>query len=175
MAGSVIEVGTWLREHMVVFLAAVAGLTAAGRWLVRWQSRTNAERLQRIEQAAFDVSDRELDLAAKLLQTLHLSVAERQELPNGQLRLSVLVSAARSELAREAFLPSQLRPSSHFDGVVLELRDDVYWVHEQREIGVGRHGPTVSKRAESLRDAVRRYVTAQGKNEIDGVPIELDA
>lgn len=123
------------------------------------------------------MTDRELDLASKLLQTLHLSVAERQELPGGRLRLSVMVTAARIALTRDYFLPATLRPSSAFTGVVLELRDDSYWVHKQHEISVGRHGPTVSTSAHSLEEAVRQYVAVHagtGKEpRIDGVLIDV--
>lgn len=175
MSTFVVDVGRWLLDHDVFFFAGIAlALAASGaKMLFRWQRRRHALGLQAIEQAARGMTDRELELASKLLQTLHLSVAERQELPAGKLRFSVLVTAARTDLARDYFLPSRLRPSSLFSGAVLELRDDSYWVHKQHEIGVGRHGPTVSMLAQNVEEAVRQYVTAHGGSQIDGVPIDM--
>ena len=177
----VVDVGTWLlqRDFMLLIGLGLALVVAGGRLLLRWQRRVHALRLQGIEQAVHGMTDRELELGAKLLQTLHLSVAERQELPGGRLRLSVLVAAARADLARDYFLPSKLRPSSTFTGAILELRDDSYWVHKQHEIGVGRHGPTVSTLARDIEDAVRQYVTVHGgtvnEPRIDGVPVDMRA
>lgn len=171
----VVDLGSWLLDHKPVVFAGVAILSAGAGALLRWQGQVHARRLQKIEQAARDMTDRELELAAKLLQRRHLTVAEREELPGGSLRLSVVVSAARTALARDGFLPSRLRPSDVFTGVLLELRDDTYWVHKQYETGVGRHGPRVSSSARDLRDAVRQYVDANGGTHIDGVPIDRRA
>lgn len=120
------------------------------------------------------ISQRECELASKLLQTLHLSVAERAELPGGKLRFSTLLTAARADLARTGFLPAVLRPDDDYHGVVIELRDDSYWIHERAESGVGRFGPRSSRKAESLREAVRAYLRAHGEPSIDGVPIDFD-
>lgn len=175
MSSSVADVGWWLLEHDFLFFAGLGlALAASGaKLLFRWQRRRHALGLQAIEQAAHEMTDRELELAEKLLQTLHLSVAERQELPGGRLRLSVMVTAARIALTRDYFLPATLRPSSAFTGVVLELRDDSYWVHKQHEISVGRHGPTVSMPVQNVEEAVRQYVTVHGASQIDGVPIDM--
>jgi len=181
MSASVADVGWGLLEHDFLFLAGLGlSLAVAGaKMLFRWQRRRHALGLQAIEKAARGMTDRELELASKLLQTLHLSVAERQELPDGRLRLSVMVTAARTDLARDYFLPSNLRPSSTFSGAILELRDDSYWVHKQHEMGVGRHGPTVSILARDVEEAVRQYVTVHGGSgaepRIDGVPIDMRA
>jgi len=145
------------------------------RFLLGRQSRRNAIRLHKLERVTLDLTDRECELASKLLQTFHLSVSERQELPSGTMRLSALVAAARSELARERYLPSRLRPASDFDGIVLEFRDDSYWIHERHESGIGRFGPTASRSAKDLRDAVRAYIRVHGGSSIDGVPIDVDA
>ena len=171
----IVEVGSWLLDHMAAFVPTVAAVTALVGLLLRWKSRRDAYQLHRIERAALGMTDRELELASKLLQTLHLSVPERHELPAGSLRLSVLVSAARADLARDSFLPSRFRPSDTFAGALLELRDDTYWIHKQYEVGVARHSPTVSMPAGDLKDAVQQYVETYGVDHIDGVPIDLFA
>ncbi len=58
------------------------------------------------------------DLARKLIETYHLNVPERAALPDGKMPFTALVSAAGS--------------------VVIEMRPDGYWLHEQHEIGVPR-------------------------------------
>jgi len=121
------------------------------------------------------ISERERELASKLLQTLQLSVSERAELSDGRMRMSALITAARSDLARSRYLPSRLRPDDNYDGVVLELRDEVYWIHERHESGVNRFGRTTSRRANDVREAVRAYVRVHGRSAIDGVPIRDDA
>jgi hypothetical protein len=161
-------------EHMFVLLGGVAAAGGGVRLLLGWKSRRDTLRLHLIERAALGVTDRELELASKLLQTLHLSVDERRELTSGRLRLSVLVAAARSDLVKRAFLPSRLRPES-FDGVLLELRADTYWVHTRYETGVGRYSQPVASPAVDLKDAVLQYLDANGGNQIDGVPIDRKA
>jgi hypothetical protein len=169
----IVDAGSWLLEHKISFLATIAAVSALVRLLLRWKSRRDAYHLHRIERAALGITDRELELASKLLQTLHLGVPERHELPYGGLRLSVLVAAARADLVRDSFLPRRLRPSDTFAGALLELRDDTYWIHKQCEIGIARHSPTVSVPASSLNDAVRQYVDTYGVEHIDAVPIDL--
>jgi hypothetical protein len=119
-------------------------------------------------------SERERELASKLLETLHLSVSERAELSDGRIRMSALIAAARSALAHSCYLPSRLRPDDNYDGVVLELRDEVYWIHERHESGVNRFGPATTRRANDLREAVQAYVGVHGRSAIDGVPIRDD-
>jgi hypothetical protein len=169
----IVDAGTWLLEHKLAFLPTIVAIGVIMRLLLRWKTRRDAYQLHRIERAALGITDRELELASKLLQTLHLSVPERHELPSGRLRLSVLVAAARADLARGSFLPSRLRPSDTFAGALLELRDDTYWIHKQYEVGVTRHSPTVSMPASDLKDAVQQYVEAYGADRIDGVRIDL--
>jgi hypothetical protein len=170
------QVGTWLLENKLAFLLAVAALSASARALLRRQDRANLETLQQVERAAHGISESEMALAVKLLQTLHLSVSERQELPDGRMRFSALVCAARVELASGFFIPSHLRPSDEFSGALLEQRDDTYWVHKRFEVGVGRYGPTSSVPAPDLRTALRQYIAAYGgQGQIDDVSIELDA
>jgi hypothetical protein len=168
-------VGLWLLRHPFLLLSSVAALAFLSRALLAHQSRRDAARLHMLERVTLDLTDRECDLAAKLLQTLHLSVAERQELPGATMRFSTLVSATRVELARAPYLPSSLSPDADFDGIVLEFRDDVYWIHERHEASLGKFGPTSSRRARDLRDAVRAYVNAFGGSSIDAVPIDHNA
>ena len=167
--------GLWLLDHKVAFLAGVAALTWASRAVLDWQSRRNANRLHAVERTALGISDRECELAAKLLQKLHLSAGERSELPEGKMRLSVLLSAARAELSRSPYLPSRLSPDDNYEGVLLEFRDDSYWIHERHEAGANRYGPRSSRQAKNIGEAVRAYVRANGGASIDGVAIDPDS
>lgn len=114
----------------------------------------------------------ETGLCRKLLETLHLSVSERQALPDGRARFSVLLAAAADVLRAASWLPPTLRPSESFDGVVIEARPDGYWLHERHEVGVGRFSPVESRRAEGLAEAVEAYPRSAGGAAVDGVPID---
>jgi hypothetical protein len=109
----------------------------------------------------------EIELAAKLLETRHLSVPERRSLPNGRVALSALIVAARNALGERRFLPSALQPNLDFDGVVLERDGDAYLIHRKHEIGVGRFSNLLTERAD-----LRTAVIALCGDEIDGIPVE---
>ena len=120
----------------------------------------------------FGISDRQLDLAATLLQTLHLSVAARAELPAAGMPFSALLRAAQRELSLYGHLPASIAPDEDFSGVVLELRNNAYWVHEQHESGVARFGDKSARPAKDLADAVRAYLRVNGGSSIGGVRID---
>ena len=115
----------------------------------------------------------ERDLGRKLLATYHLSVPERQALPGGRVRFSVLVAAVQDALGDSGWFPFELKPGQDIgEGAVLESRHDEFWVHEQHEVGLMRYSPIRSFRATDLSDAVRAYIKANGGSPIDGVPID---
>jgi len=112
-----------------------------------------------------------LELARKLIETGHLNVPERSSLPDGQMPFSALVSAAGDVLREFKWLPRNSRADGSFHDVVIEMRSDGYWLHEQHEIGVERFSPVKSQRVASLEEAVRCRVRSLG-NDIDGVPVD---
>jgi hypothetical protein len=114
-------------------------------------------------------------LGLKLLDTLHLSVRERQPLPKSGMPFSVLVSAVVARLDVEGWFPSKLPPSQFWTGALIERRAREFLVHERYEIGVGRIGPVRSHVVESVEMAVRSYIEAQGGSPLDGVPIDWEA
>jgi hypothetical protein len=166
--------GFWILDNMRWILPAVTIVSLAFGLLLREQRRRHLGVQNEIEIAALGLSTREVELASKLLQTLHLSVEERQELPNGRMRLSALVVAARADLSRDPMLP-RCRGSENFRGVVLEMRDDVYLIHEQREAGIGTFGPKTARQAVNLEHGVRAYLRSNGGTAIDGVPIDMES
>ena len=121
-----------------------------------------------------DLSER--DLCRKLLATLHLNVPERQALPNGRARLSVLVEVVREALSETGWFPREFVPGQMIgEGAVLESRNGELWVHEQHEVGMMRFSPIRSFPVRSAAEAVRVYVKANGGPPIDGVEIEWSA
>ena len=116
----------------------------------------------------------ERQLALKLLTTYHLNLPERQSLPNGRARFSVLVEAVEQALNGSPWFPRSPESEGLLgDGAVIELRGDEYWIHESHEIGLSRYSPVRVYRAKNLADAVRRYIHAMGGHtNIDGVEIE---
>jgi len=94
-------------------------------------------------------------------------------LPDGKMPFTALVSAAGDILSEFKWLPRSGRPDGPFHGVVIEMRPDGYWLHEQHEIGVGRFSPVKSWHVASLEEAVRFRVRFLG-NDIDGVPVDWE-
>src|SRR5689334_11706764 len=112
------------------------------------------------------------DVHRKLLETMHLSIPERQALPDGRLSFAALVGAAEALLEEEPWLPRGLRGLQGFEGVAIEARGSSYWIHECHEVGVGQFGAVTTVQAGSLAAAVRKLLAANGGAFIDGVPVD---
>ena len=162
--------GLWLLEHNgKLVLGTASAIAALGvRSLLRWQRRRNDLRLHQIEQIALGATPGELALAQKLLQAGALSAEERQQLPGGKLRLSVLVAVARGELARHSRLPSRDVQPDAATRVTLELRDDTYWIHQRHD------GSKSTRPAEDLKEAVETFVASLSRAQLGAVPIDED-
>ena len=114
-------------------------------------------------------------LAAKLLETRHLSVPERTLLPAGGVRLSTMIAAVGTVLTGSSdgstWFPRDERPDTLLAGMVIERRHDgTHWLHEPH---------TTARRASSLEEAVHEYVRAMAGGDaastIDGIAIDWDA
>jgi hypothetical protein len=115
-------------------------------------------------------------LGLKLLETLHLSVPERQQLPSSGLPFSSLVAGIRERLSRAGWFPEPRPTDEEFwTGARIELRGTELWVHERHEIGVMRVGPVQSSPAYSVEDAARRFIKVLGGEPIDGVHVDFRA
>ncbi len=121
------------------------------------------------------MSDREAELTRKLVDTFHLSVPERADLPGGRVRWSVFVSAVSERLAESGWFPKDWRPDQPYNGVVIEARADGFMLHERTEIGMARFSEVQSVPAISLDDAVRTVVATMFGDDIDGVRIDWTA
>ena len=116
--------------------------------------------------------DRTLQICRKLLENLHLNAEERREFAGARVPFSVMLVAARQALDEVPCLPPSLRPDLEFEGIVVESREDGYWVHECHEVGIGKYSTVATRHARDLADAVRAYVRANGGTAIDGIPID---
>ncbi len=115
----------------------------------------------------------ETDLARKLIETFHLSVAERAALPAGTVSLRYLVSIVRDTLLDSGWFPRGSTPDINGDGAAIEAMKLGYRIYRRHEIGVMRFGPVRTKRVFSLERAVRIYLEHYSfHNDIDGVPID---
>ena len=121
------------------------------------------------------MSDREAELTRKLVDTFHLSVPERADLPGGRVRWSVFVCAVNESLAESGWFPKEWRPDQPYDGVIIEARVDGLILHERREIGMARFSEVRSEPANTLDDAVRALVATMFGDDIDGVRIDWTA
>jgi hypothetical protein len=115
-------------------------------------------------------------LCLKLVSKLHLSVPERQALPNQCARFSVIVQAVQESLESTGFFPFRYELGSTIgEGAVIESRDGDLWLHEQHECGVGRYGEVESRVVPSVESAVRTYIYIHRGSPIDGVEIDFSA
>jgi hypothetical protein len=115
-------------------------------------------------------------LALKLLETLHLSVPERKQLPARGVPLSALVAAVTSRLEETGWFPQPLSESADlWTGAHIELRGSELWVHERHEAGAMRVGPIRSRPVRSVAEAVRALIDANGGAPIDGVRVDWGA
>ena len=115
----------------------------------------------------------ETDLARKLIETFHISVAERAALSGGAISFQSLVSIVRDSLSDSGWFPRNGSPTIDGDGAVIEARKRGYRIYRRSEIGVMRYGPVRTKRVFSLEKAVRIYLEHYSfRNDIDGVPID---
>lgn len=117
-------------------------------------------------------------LCRKLLLTAHLSVPERQALPGGRARFSVILGLIGESLDSEGWFPERPEPGRDIgEGAVLESRAGELWLHEQHEAGVGRLGPIQSRRVSSVDEAARLLVAAchGWHSDIDGVSIDWES
>ena len=118
----------------------------------------------------------EHELCAKLLTKLHLSVPERQALPAGRARFSVVREVVAETLRETGWFPYPLNPARGIgDGALIEARGEDFYVHEQHEVGVGRYSAIRATRAPNLERAIRAYIEASRGSPIDGVPIDWEA
>jgi hypothetical protein len=115
-------------------------------------------------------------LALTLLETLHLSVPERKQLPPRGVPLSALVAAVTARLEETGWFPQSLGDGADFwTGARIELRDSHLWVHERQEAGVTRVGPIRSRPVPSVAEAVRALIEANGGAPLDGVLVDWGA
>ena len=113
------------------------------------------------------------ELSLKLLETLHLNVPERKELPSGGVPFSEMVAAVEQRLADRGWFPVRIVPGELIgDGATIELCDGEIWLHEQHEIGIGRFSEIESRRVASIGDAVRRLIEVDRGSPIDGVRVD---
>jgi len=113
------------------------------------------------------------ELCVRLLETLHLNVPERQNLPNSGAPFSEMVAGVEQRLLRDHWFPIQLNPGTIIgQGATIELRDGRIWMHEQAEIGVSRFSEIRSYPVSSVSEAVRTLINAIGGPPLDGVMVD---
>lgn len=119
--------------------------------------------------------DDERALCLKLLTSPHLSIPERQALPEQTARFRVILAALESSLKAAGYFPRPYSPGDQIGvGAAIEIRGDEICFHEQHECGVGRYGPVQSRRVKSIDTATRNFIAIHGGSQIDGVKIDMD-
>jgi hypothetical protein len=116
--------------------------------------------------------ERERQLVRKLVESLHLSVPERRELPRGVARRELVVEVICETLNESGRFPANADLGGPFDGGIIvrgRFFSTVYWRHE---VGLGQY-ETV-RRTWHLRacSAATSVIRDGWRFQIDGVPIE---
>ncbi len=111
-------------------------------------------------------------LARRLIETFHLSVAERAALPDGKMPRGSLFSAAEQILTQSNWLPPGASTDGPFDGVRIELRSDGCTIHEQHEIGVMRFSELQSHPADTLEEAIDFFLERTFGDQFDGIRVD---
>jgi hypothetical protein len=115
-------------------------------------------------------------LGLKLLETLHLSVLERKELPSGGIPFSALIAGVSARLADTGWFPAPVGDGDElWTGARLELRGSEFWVHERYEVGVMRVGPVRARRVRSIEEGVQVLLVSNVGESADGVRINWNA
>jgi hypothetical protein len=114
----------------------------------------------------------ERTLTQKLVETGHLNVLERKQLPNGRVRAGVIFYIVEELLKEHGWFPQNLRPSDIYDGGLLEMQTNglcrIHWKHE---VGLLRYETTEVQSFNSAKQAIQIYISRSWPNGIDGVAI----
>jgi hypothetical protein len=74
---------------------------------------------------------------------------------------------------RSPWFPAAIDPAVGIgEGARIEMRGTEVWLHEQHEIAYCQYGSISSRRVNSISDAVRLYIAANGGAPMDGVNID---
>jgi hypothetical protein len=104
----------------------------------------------------------DLDLAKRLVEGFHESVAERR-VRGVTVPFSAITALVQSSLETSPFFPPGACPEDLGDGAVIERRGKyLFRVHERFEIGQMRYSEVSSRSCFFLRSAVIRYLKHYG-------------
>ena len=115
----------------------------------------------------------ELALVRTLVENQHLSVADRQRLPRGVARLSLVIEAIRGIVNKHGAFPSDVALEDPFDGgLLLREADGTYAIHWRHEIRVMTYATVRVDRFAELGQAATALAEGSWRGNIDGVPID---
>jgi len=115
-------------------------------------------------------------LTQKLVETLHLNVLERRQLPNGRVRAGVIFNVIEELLKEHGWFPGNLRPSDIYDGGLLEMQNTgSHRIHWKHEIGLSRYETTEVQSFSASKQAIQAYISRSWPNGIDGIEIDWNA
>lgn len=115
----------------------------------------------------------ERELVAKLVRDQHLSVPERNSLPDGKARGSLVRETVEQIVEQVGHFPPHAKSGSAYDGGILEeVGEGDYVIHWQAEVGLYRFATISKDRFLSLRAAARSFCRREWPVDIDGVPID---
>ena len=114
----------------------------------------------------------EYQLTAKLVRSWHLDAQEREALPEGEAKGSLVIAALVDAAERDGWYPASWRPNDAFDGGLIEVvPDGTYQVHWKVESGVGRFELLQTQAYATLREACEAYASRFFGPSIDGIPV----
>jgi hypothetical protein len=115
----------------------------------------------------------ELALVRALVENEHLSVPERQRLPRGLARLSLIVEAIRGIMNEKGAFPADVSLDDRFDGgLLVRDTDGTYAVHWRHEVAVMTYSTVRIDRFTDLDQAAIALARGSWRGSIDGVLID---
>jgi hypothetical protein len=115
----------------------------------------------------------ERELAAKLVASWHLNVAERRAIPHGSLPGSLLVAEIGALVEAKGQYPVDWRLDEDFHGGLIErLSGRGCQINWKAECGVSRYELQAVQEFASVAEAAREYAIRFFRSNFDGIPID---
>src|SRR5262249_27422261 len=114
----------------------------------------------------------ELELTKKLLTTFHLSALERKNLPEGKVRLSIILMVIKQILNSEHYFPVKWRPDMPFAGGLIEkLPNNKIKLYHKAEKSLSNYQIIEEIEFNSLDQAVIKFLKITFGEQIDGIQL----
>ncbi len=115
----------------------------------------------------------EKNLTEKLLTNFHISVEEKNLLPNGKIKLSSISKVVEEKLQITNWYPINWRPETPFSGGLIQaLSDKKFKVYHKEEVSLMKYAIIEVVNFSNFDKAIVAFLKFTFKDNIDGIPID---